>query len=285
MKKKGRFDNPDELSGYEYEQYERYLRALELADKRYAEADALWESAREERSIIPMGQPILVGHHSESRHRNLLKRTDARERRAMEAWGKSDYYKDKARSILHNTAISSDDPEAVTKLKEKLHKEQSAHAFVKSINKIVRSRRKKYTDEEKIRDLIPLLHGDKDPKATAAKLLESGWTGELGIASYISSNRLGRIAAIKKRIIQVEALAKLVYQEVEIDGVTLILDPDINRIQLYFPSKPPKEFRRRISRLGFNWSRAKQAWQRKITNAAECNARQAIKEYNALEAA
>jgi hypothetical protein len=40
---------------------------------------------------IPMGQPILVGHHSEGRHRNLLKRSDNAMRRGVEAGAYADH--------------------------------------------------------------------------------------------------------------------------------------------------------------------------------------------------
>ena len=42
------------------------------------------KSAREMGSVIPFGLPILIGHHSEGRHRRLLKRIDAAYHRGSE---------------------------------------------------------------------------------------------------------------------------------------------------------------------------------------------------------
>lgn len=50
-------------------------------------------------SMIPPGQPILVGHHSERRHRRDLDRMDSGMRKGVEESKKSEYYADRARSI------------------------------------------------------------------------------------------------------------------------------------------------------------------------------------------
>ena len=67
------------------------------------------------------GQTILLGHHSEVRHRADLKRIDNNFRKANELEEKSNYYTDKAESAKNNNSISSDDPEAIKKLKEQLY--------------------------------------------------------------------------------------------------------------------------------------------------------------------
>lgn len=67
------------------------------------------------------GQPLLIGHHSERRHRADLKRIDNNFRKANELEDKSNYYADKAESAKNNNAISSDDPQAITKLEQQLY--------------------------------------------------------------------------------------------------------------------------------------------------------------------
>jgi len=52
------------------ERLERKLeRRREWAEKAKTRADALSEQSHKMMSVIPMGQPILVGHHSEKRDR------------------------------------------------------------------------------------------------------------------------------------------------------------------------------------------------------------------------
>jgi len=60
----------------------RHERRAENAE---TEADARYAAVRSTMDMISMGQPILVGHHSEGRHRRDLARMDANMRRAIEA--------------------------------------------------------------------------------------------------------------------------------------------------------------------------------------------------------
>jgi hypothetical protein len=53
---------------------ERAERRTELAAKRQAEADAAYKASRYITGSYPMGQPILVGHHSQRRHERDLER-------------------------------------------------------------------------------------------------------------------------------------------------------------------------------------------------------------------
>lgn len=49
-----------------------------------ASGEAGWKAAREYADLIPFGQPILVGHHSEGRHRRLLAKIDNMDRKAID---------------------------------------------------------------------------------------------------------------------------------------------------------------------------------------------------------
>ena len=51
--------------------------------------------------MIPMGQPIIVGHHSEGRHRRDLKRIDSNMQKSIEESKKADYFSDKVSSLKH----------------------------------------------------------------------------------------------------------------------------------------------------------------------------------------
>ena len=91
--------------------------------------------ASEMGSVIPFGQPILVGHHSEGKHRRLLKKIDAKYNKAHEADEKAAYYQNKADNAASNIAISCDDTEAVNLYKNKLEKLEAAQERMKAINK------------------------------------------------------------------------------------------------------------------------------------------------------
>jgi len=85
--------------------------------------------------MIPMGQPILVGHHSERAHRNAIKRSCNAMDKCVELSNKSEYYANKADATKNNNAISSDNPEAIDLLREKLIKLEGQRTAIKDFNK------------------------------------------------------------------------------------------------------------------------------------------------------
>lgn len=71
------------------ERSERYSGYSENAQAR---AEASSHSAHEIGRFIPMGQPILVGHHSERRHRRDLDRIDSQMGKSIEESKRADYF-------------------------------------------------------------------------------------------------------------------------------------------------------------------------------------------------
>jgi len=59
-------------------------RAAELAQKHEAKSDDAYDRAHKKQAVIPFGQPILVGHHSEKRHRSDLRKIDRLHRKGRE---------------------------------------------------------------------------------------------------------------------------------------------------------------------------------------------------------
>lgn len=68
---------------------------------------------------VMAGTPIIVGHHSEGRHRNALKKMQSRSRKVVGLLQDADKLEQRAARAESDGAISSDDPDAVLKLKEK----------------------------------------------------------------------------------------------------------------------------------------------------------------------
>jgi hypothetical protein len=97
-------------------------RLREWADGREAKAQAAHETAREVGGMIPLGQPILVGHHSEKRHRRDIERIDNAMRASVESADKADAMRSRAENIeaQNARAIYDDDADALERLQEKL---------------------------------------------------------------------------------------------------------------------------------------------------------------------
>lgn len=93
----------------------RAERLRRWAATREERQPALSERAQQMRDVIPMGQPIFVGHHSESRHRRHLQRSDRAEERAIENQRTAVRMRRRAESIEQAAehAIYEDDPDAL----------------------------------------------------------------------------------------------------------------------------------------------------------------------------
>jgi len=78
------------------DRYEAYSEnATNKANSHHKRADQIM-------SFIPMGQPILVGHHSEKRHRKDLSRVESSMRQSVEESKKADYFSDKSANLRHD---------------------------------------------------------------------------------------------------------------------------------------------------------------------------------------
>lgn len=109
-------------SDYQERKNRRIERYKELSIKA-KEKSKYYQNSNASRILqMTPGQPILIGHHSEKRHRNLIKRANNDMRKSIEFDDKSNYYKDKIRAVEDNNAIYNDDPDAINKLKEKLER-------------------------------------------------------------------------------------------------------------------------------------------------------------------
>jgi Domain of unknown function (DUF3560) len=214
---------------------------------------------------IPMGQPILVGHHSEKRDRRFRKRLWNIMGQSVAASDKAEYYEQKAAAIETNRSISSDDPDAIEKLKEKIAAAVDRQDFMKAGNKIVKS--KKLTIEQKAEQLEAAGH--------SAMILQPDFCGRVGYADYELTNNNANIRRMRQRL---EQLEKALTNAVEI-GDTEKEYPDldlvvrhartINRIQLLFDKKPSVQIRNLLKSHGFRWAPSEGAWQRHL-NGVVC---------------
>ena len=82
-----------ESENYAQRKANKYLMYSENADKRSNDA---WKASKEGAGFLSLAEPIKVGHHSESRHRNLIERNDNRMRKSIAESDKAEDYKQKA---------------------------------------------------------------------------------------------------------------------------------------------------------------------------------------------
>ncbi|MFA4901014.1 MAG: DUF3560 domain-containing protein, partial [Brevundimonas sp.] len=201
------------MNAYEEKQQARKDRLENAANKARGEAASRFSTADRMFDAIPFGQPILVGHHSERGDRAYRGRAAAHMDKGCEASNRADELAGRAASVGKG-GVSSDDPDAVVKLRvqvEKCEKDQAAYAV---INKHVRK-----GDRE---GLASALHYSPE---TVAKLFEPDFAGRIGIPAYVTTNNAANIRRLKARIEQLQSKAAQSEREpVEGPGYRIVED-------------------------------------------------------------
>lgn len=268
------------MNSYEAKQEARRERYEERAEKARKEGERRVNAAMQ--GLPPMGEPIKVGHHSEKRHRRALERSDQNMRKASESYSKAEYYESKAAGVGRG-GISSDDPDAIDKLREQLAEREKKQAFMKAANKAVRAAWKHGVRHDGLSEDIAILidaiekaTGEKVPEATARAMIEPDCFNSIGFASFQLSNNNAQIKRIRNRIAQLEKAAEAERVEHDIKGVRIVENVEENRLQMFFPGKPDTDTRTLLKRYGFRWSRYHGAWQRHLNNAARFAANQVL---------
>lgn len=114
----------------------RAERLREWAGKREAKADAALNQARAMSDVIPFGQPILVGHHSQGRDERYRARIGATYDRAYEHATKAQGMTRRADGIEAQLAgaIYSDDPDAIEQLQARIANLEAERDRIKAYN-------------------------------------------------------------------------------------------------------------------------------------------------------
>ena len=163
------------MNRYEEKKQARIERYREHAEHAECESVARYQRSNEIAKAFEGGQPILVGHHSEARARRDQKKIWDNMEKSVEAGKKAAYYEAKAEAAENNQAISSDDPEAMRKLSEKLEE---------------------LTEERNYKK--------RDERAALLDNLADGSFDKTPFHRYEFTNLSGNINRIKKRIVFLE---------------------------------------------------------------------------------
>lgn len=242
----------------------RLERLRELVTKREGESDRAYSASRSISENIPFGQPILVGHHSEGRHRRDLARIDSLMRKSIEADKAAKHHAQSINALESNHSISSDDPEAVTRLRSKIEQLEAYQKSMVAINRIVR----KYK-ANKAAGIAALLAGEFQLSPEyATQLFEPDFCGRVGFAAYQLANNSGNLARCRERLQQLEALSTATDEEVTFGDIRVVNSATDNRTQVFFPGKPNEATRDKLKSNGFKWAPTVGAWQRHRSNYA-----------------
>lgn len=252
------------MTPYESKRAERVARARAKAARLRASADAGHASVRAKLDAMA-GTPILVGHHSERRHRRDLARVDATIRRSVEAVAKAAALEARADRIEASTVISSDDPEALDKLRKKRGCLVADLSRMKAVNRAVRSKSP--------REALEALGLDARAIALALQPDESG---HLGVPDYAIRNTASAIRRVDVRLAELEAKAAAPAPDaLEVPGANVVQTE--NRVRVFFGERPSETVRLVLRREGFRWAPSVEAWQRLASPLAWAAAKRVVK--------
>jgi hypothetical protein len=156
----------------------RAERLGERAARQYRESDSRREAARSIGDMMPFGEPIKIGHHSEAKHRRAFDRIDAHTRASINAWDYAQHLAARAAGAQANEAAKHD-PGAIMRRIERM--EADARAWERRrvealAGRAPRSLRRAMLEAEKLAEDISY------QRAKLGKLAESGefvaWAGE-----------------------------------------------------------------------------------------------------------
>jgi hypothetical protein len=258
----GRGETP---GSYEAKRAARIERMRAKAARLEAAAAGAHAQARAVGDRIPMGQPILIGHHSQRRHERDLERMDASFRKSMKLAEEAKTLERRAVSAERNRTVFSDDPAAVQKLREKLARLNEGRERMRAANAVIRA------GGDVVSALVRL--GFRDDQAR--KLLERDFAGRVGFPDYALRNAASEAARVERRIGELVQRAEAPAPADVVVGEARISEAE-NRVRIAFPSVPPEPLRRALKGAGFRWAPSVGAWQRHASPGAWYAAKQIL---------
>ena len=254
---------------YEDRQERRRERLEERAEKKRAEAKSRWaESDRLSQAMN--GQPVLVGHHSEKRHRRDIERMGNNLHKGCEAHNEAGTLERRAASV-GSAGISSDDPEAAGKLQAKLESLTGGRDRMKAINAAWRKAGKPRPDNAEAWKSIALTLGFN---VDSVRLDMARDFMHRAPYTYAITNIGSEIRRLEQRIEDLKKAEAMPGREaIEGEGWRVWEDRDENRLFIAHDAKPPAEVRTALKRHGFRWNRHATAWTRLLNESAWANAK------------
>lgn len=166
--------------------------------------------------------------------------------------------------------ISSDDPNALEKLRKKLEKREKHQELMKAANAAIRLK----DTQEGDRRLCELGFTAEEIK----ELRTPDYCGRVGYPAYELSNNNAVIRKTRERIAELEK--RQTEQAPEgwtFEGGEVAINTDLNRVQIFFEGKPDEDLRAKLKGRGFRWAPSQKAWQRQYTRNALYDAKEITK--------
>lgn len=238
---------------YEERKENRIERLNNAAERAITKSTLQYQYSHDLVKDIPFGQPNIEGRTALP---NLRKKSWNALEHAIENEKKAEYYSERALSAENNSAISSDNPDALMLLEKKFEKLTSSQELMKKVNTYYR----------------------KNKTCVGCECISDEYAKELDVSmktayswetapfpSYRLTNNNATIKATQERINSLKRIGTIEEQEFTFENGTIKVNKDDNRVQIYFDSIPNEDTRKTLKSYGFKWAPSVKAWQMLIS--------------------
>ena len=215
------------MGTYRERRERRAARREEWAEGREAKAGREFAQVKQTADAIPLGQPILVGHHSEKRARRDQKKIRRGVRRGLDHQKMAKRHRSRAAGIRDqlDRSIYSDDHDAAERLRERIAEREAERDRMKAINRVAARVGRAHgfkrrtglwahnmTDErtDEVRAVLGKVCKEVEATAKEVRDLVSAFqhSGTLGYPGYVLSNLGANIRRDRGRLPAAEKLAE-----------------------------------------------------------------------------
>lgn len=228
----------------------------EWAEKAEDRSSDHYSAAKAILDVIPPGQPILVGHHSEKRHRRDLGKVDSHmeHMREEDQLAKHHHQKADGLAIQLERTIFSDDLDAIEKLEDRISALENQSRGMKYLNKIWRAA--KLSGKEATITWLSRL--DPQPFNTPAlnrklaQIAQHWQENPAPFSAFEMSNLRGRITAANERIKQINR--REAHEDRAREAGGLLIETKEHYTLITFADKPERHIINALKDSGFWWT-------------------------------
>ncbi len=188
--------------------------------------------------------------------------------------------------------ISSDDPDAIEKLKARVTELETSQENMKAANRLIRKYQKRGVNlgstgpdtDAYLAEMADI--ADHFDEIVARRLIDPGQRLQPGFPSYSLQNNNAKIKRLRDRIKQLEQAVEQETKTHVFAGLCEVVENvEANRLQFLFEGKPDAATRQVLKDHAFRWAPSQDAWQRQLTNAARHSANLVIRALRAVQEA
>jgi hypothetical protein len=224
----------------------RIEKRREWAEGRERKAAAAFGAAKRIADGIPLGQPILVGHHSEKHARRDQERIHSGMRRGFESADMAEHHESVAGNLEHalERSIYSDDHDAIASLEARIRELEATRARMVLVNRLYRKG-----------DAAGLAELGLDLKKLRVSVAAIGLSFvRAPFEKFQLANLGGRIGADRKRIEAIRARETRAKAAEAAGGVQVArATPTSEYVVVTFAEKPERAVIDALKGAGFCW--------------------------------